>query len=185
MTAEADAADELRKLVRDAKDWQQQRRGLLRQPELGVFRQWRDAAGPVAGLGRAIRLGRRIRLGGSLSGREPQQEQREQREKEEARQRELKLVRRRAAIAMTIAAVAIISLAFAAWLSVRLADSNRRQTEVLVKATVAAPDENFPSACRRPASVSSRRPCSAAGDHRGPETTGRPEGKRGVGAGRV
>ena len=40
--------------------------------------------------------------------------------------------------------MAIISLAFAAWLSVRLADSNRRRTEVLVEATVTAPDENFP-----------------------------------------
>ena len=113
VTAEADAADELRKLVRDAKDWQQQRRGLLRQPELGVFRQWRDERVPSLAWAARYACADEFALADRYLDESGEQEKREQRKEEEARQRELKLARRRAAIAMTIAAVAIISLAFA------------------------------------------------------------------------
>ncbi len=145
VTAEADAADELRKLVRDAKNWQQQRRGLLRQPELGVFRQWRQQRVSSPDWAARYVSDQEFTLAERYLDESHNQEQREHREKEESRQRELRLARRRAAIAMTIAAVAFISLAFAWWQSIRLSESNRRQTEVLVKATVAGSEENFPA----------------------------------------
>ncbi|MCY2992077.1 MAG: SUMF1/EgtB/PvdO family nonheme iron enzyme [Planctomycetota bacterium] len=143
VTAEADAADELRKLVRDAKDWDHGLRNLLRQPELGVFRQWRNERVPSPAWARRYASADEFALADRYLDESGTQEKREQQEEKDARQRELSLARRRAAIAMTIAAAAIISLAFAAWQSSRLADSNRRQTEVLVKATVAGSDDNF------------------------------------------
>ena len=46
VTAEADAAAELQRLVRDARSWREGKRGVLRQPELGLYRKWRKESVP-------------------------------------------------------------------------------------------------------------------------------------------
>lgn len=42
VTAEANAATELQRLVRDAQIWGEGNRGFLRQPELGLYARWRE-----------------------------------------------------------------------------------------------------------------------------------------------
>ena len=46
VTLESQASAELLKLVEDAKLWKEKRRGLLQQPELGLFQKWRQASVP-------------------------------------------------------------------------------------------------------------------------------------------
>ena len=41
VTAEADAAAQLQRIVRDAQSWHEKERGFLRQPELGLYARWR------------------------------------------------------------------------------------------------------------------------------------------------
>jgi formylglycine-generating enzyme required for sulfatase activity/energy-coupling factor transporter ATP-binding protein EcfA2 len=156
--AEADSADELQRLARDARSWQQGNRGLLRQPELGVLLRWREQQRPTdAWAARHVQPGD-FALAIRYLEDSRSDEERQGKEKEEARRQELDRERQRTAaaeaasrrqrklagIAMAVAAVAIISLAFAAWQSVQLVLSSQRQTAVLVKATVTAPDEHFP-----------------------------------------
>jgi len=95
--AEADSADELQRLVRDARSWEAGNRGLLRQPELGVLVRWRDRQKPTAAWAvRYVQSGDFALANRYLeeSGRE---EERQRKEKEEARQQELERERQRAA----------------------------------------------------------------------------------------
>ncbi len=160
VTAEADAADELRKLVRDAKDWDHGLRNLLRQPELGVFRQWRDERVPSPAWAARYASADEFELADRYLDESGKQEEREQQEEKDARQRELELERRRTAeaeaaaarqrrlsrIAFVSAGVAVLFGLVVIALAVFLNRQIDQGTEALVNALLVAPPESLPKA---------------------------------------
>ncbi|MCY2988230.1 MAG: SUMF1/EgtB/PvdO family nonheme iron enzyme [Planctomycetota bacterium] len=149
--AEAVSADELQRLVRDARSWDAGDRGRLQQPELGVLLRWRDRQKPTAAWAARHVQPAEFALVDRYLEESRSREERERQEKEAARQQELerereisRRQRKLTRIALAVAAAALISLTIAGFLSIQLVRSSRRQTEVLVKATVTAPDEHFP-----------------------------------------
>ena len=119
--AEADSADELQRLVRDARSWQEGKRGLLRQPELGVLLRWREQQRPTGAWAARHVQPADFAPASASGGRQPagtdaghvppddfaltvryleesrSDEERQRKQKEEARQRELEQERQRAA----------------------------------------------------------------------------------------
>ena len=128
VTAEADAAAELQRLVGDVQNWRAGRRGLLHQPELGLFVRWRQQVpSPVWAL-RDVQS-EEFSLADEYLAASRDDEGRVQREEEAARERELSWERQRAIdaeaatarqrkltkLAVTAAAIAAVLFVIGIW----------------------------------------------------------------------